>query len=1087
MQTVLGPFHPHLEGALVDEIRKNKTHDLLCPLLIVVPSDSLRRHLKKALVRAHKLSLLNLQLLTFHQLALKLFGESHGMDTPMLHDGLFFEEILRQLIRARQPGTEGFFGIEQRAGGCAALWQTLRDLRDGLVDPAVALEALQEGHFAPRTSQRTSDLLSLLRTVLSFCEKTDTRDHSDLDKAATALVPTARFLKPFRQIFYYGFYDLTQIQLDFFHSVAQRYPTTLFFPLVALPHHDGWSFAERFYQQYVQGRGGGRSTTDLVNDSHGPPLPLTFGLFDQQPQRPYRELPANWHCTMINAFGIHDEVSAIAKEILRLVDTETIKFDDVGVVARTLDDYGAVIKQVFEQHQIPISGAIEEPLVQFPVIKAATLLLNLPARDYLRSQVIDLLSSPYFNLYTSGPRELELRPDLWDLATRELAICKGMKEWERLERFREKDLILTGTPSDEQPRVIPAAQLRALFEVLQQLADAFARLPAQAAWSGYAAIWKKLLQTYLGIGRELSSHGEGIDARAGEMAVGVLEQIAQLDAVQAEVSLRDFCRTFQHWLERSAIVTTAQNLPGVTVLNATSARGLSFRALFVAGMNEGVFPRTIREDAFLRDRDREVIERDLGYKVGQKLAAFDEEKLLFSLLVNSGRERLYCSFQRSDESGRVLAPSWYLAELKRAIGAAPGGQLTEHTIPRSITGKADCEPFCHDELLLPEELSVRRSLAGQESRSLVAAANLSPNIFNAALKAIEQIDLSTERLNPFDGIVTAIDDYWQRFSRQGVSPTALEVYGRCPFQYFAHYVIGLEQQEMPEESEGPSMAEYGELGHAILGNIYRELIHSGYFTLNAASTQVDDVVASAARSAFREYESDHPTGYPLAWESLRDRLTELIQIVVRRDLAELRESGYVPVAVEAGMADRLSPEWPEVLQGLAVRGRMDRLDVDRSGNRLRIVDYKFKAGASPSSPDRDLYRAALRGQKLQPPIYSFLGQRWAGRQEPTLRDARIETTFFYIAPHWSDGPLVSKSFAAEGLATPAGNEIKKTIADLVAGIRAGRFFMQRGQHCQYCEVTEICRKNHPPSLWRAENDPLTESHRQLRDKIPNRP
>jgi ATP-dependent helicase/nuclease subunit B len=1086
MQTVLGPFHPHLEGALVDEIRKYKRDDLLCPLLIVVPSDSLRRHLKKVVARAHKLSLLNLQFLTFHQLALKLFGQSHGMDPPVLHDGLFFEEILRQLIRARQPGTEAFFGIEQRAGGCAALWQTLRDLRDGLVDPAVALEALHEGHFAPRTSQRTSDLLLLLRTVLSFCEKTNTRDHSDLDKEAAALVPTARFLKQFRQIFYYGFYDLTQIQLDFFHSVAQHHPTTLFFPLAALPHHDGWSFAERFYQQYVQGRGGGRSTIDLLNDSHELPLSLTFGLFDQESQRSYREPPASWQCTIFNAFGIHDEVSAIAKEILRLADTETITLDDIGVVARTLDDYGAVIKQVFEQHQIPISGAIEAPLVQFPVIKAAILLLNLPAKDYLRSQVIDLLSSPYFNLHASGARELELRPDLWDLATRELAICKGMKEWERLERFREKDLVLSGGPSDEQPRVIPAAQLRALLEILQQLADTFSRLPAQTAWSRHAAIWKKLLQTYLGIGGEPSPHGDGIDAQAGEIVVGVLEQMAQFDAVQAEVSLRDFCRTFQHWLERSAIVTTAHNLPGVSVLSATAARGLSFRALFVVGMNEGVFPRTIREDAFLRDRDREVIERDLGYKVGQKLAAFDEEKLLFSLLVNSTPERLYCSFQRSDESGRVLAPSWYLAELKRAISAAPGDRLKEHTIPRSITGKAACEPFCHDELLLPEELAVRRSLAGQESNSLVAAAALSPHIFNAGLKAIEQIDLSAERLNPFDGIVT-IDDYWQRFSARGVSPTALEVYGRCPFQYFAHHVIGLEQLEIPEESEGPSMAEYGELGHAILGNIYRELIDSGYFTVNAPSTDVEELVASAARSVFREYESDHPTGYPLAWESLRDRLTELIQLVVRCDLAELRESGYVPVAVEADMADRLSTEWPEVLRGLAVRGRVDRLDLDRTGNRLRIVDYKFKAGAGPNSTDRDLYRAALRGQKLQPPIYSFLGERWAVRQEPSLRDVRIETTFFYVAPHWSDGPLVSKAFAAEDFAAPLGDEIKKTIAELVTGIRAGRFFMQRGAHCQYCEVTEICRKNHPPSLWRAENDPVTESHRQLRDKVPNRP
>ena len=103
------------------------------------------------------------------------------------------------------------------------------------------------------------------------------------------------------------------------------------------------------------------------------------------------------------------------------------------------------------------------------------------------------------------------------------------------------------------------------------------------------------------------------------------------------------------------------------MLNATAARGQSFRALFILGLNEGVFPRTIREDAFLRDRDRETLERDLGFKVNPKLAGFDEEKLVFTLLVNAAKERLYCLFQRSDESGRVLAPSWYLTELRRAL------------------------------------------------------------------------------------------------------------------------------------------------------------------------------------------------------------------------------------------------------------------------------------------------------------------------------------------------------------------------------------------------------------------------------------
>jgi hypothetical protein len=39
-------------------------------------------------------------------------------------------------------------------------------------------------------------------------------------------------------------------------------------------------------------------------------------------------------------------------------------------------------------------------------------------------------------------------------------------------------------------------------------------------------------------------------------------------------------------------------------------------------------------------------------------------------------------------------------------------------------------------------------------------------------------------------------------------------------------------------------------------------------------------------------------------------------------------------------------------------------------------------------------------------------------------------------------------------------------------------------HCRHCDVAEICRKNHPPSLWRAENDPITKSHSEIREKDP---
>ena len=820
MQTILGPFEPYLETAIVEEIKASKKASPLSPLLVLVPSAALRQHLKSVLSRRHKLSLLNLHFLTFYQLSLRILAENGG-NPPELRDDLFLEEVLRQLVRARQPGAEIFAGIEDRAGGCAALWQTLRDLRDGMVDPQFALDAIREGSLARKDNDRTKQLLLLLQTLLTFCRDNRINAQADLDKLATQQAAASAFLKQFQHIFYYGFYDLTQIQVDFFHAVAQNYPTTLFFPLLPTrPGHDAWTFAERFYARHVQGYNTVPSR-ELI-DTNSPALPASFKLFDENNERSYLAPAPTWRCTIVNTFGIVDEVAAAAKEILRLVEHESIALHEIGVVARSLDSYGAAIKEVFHEHQILLNAEIEEPLVQFPLVKAVILLFNLPAKDFLRSQVIDLVSSPYFRIDGFREAASPARPDLWDLATRELAICKGIPEWRRLRNYSNRDIVLRQLSHDDESRVIriPAAQIRCLADIVEALAGDLLNLPEHASWSGYAEAWKELLAKYLGIAAGADAPAPTIVEILNAKLLALLDQIAALDDVSDQVSLSDFSETFQHWLERSTLTPGSEVVDGVRALNATAARGLSFRALFILGLNEGAFPRTIREDAFLRDRDREILERDLGYKVNPKLAAFDEEKLIFTLLVGAARQRLYCSFQRSDDSGRVLAPSWYLAELKRALGSESDRYLSEVTIPRSISDKARTPPFDRADLLLPEELAIRLSLDAHDPSTLIEKF-IAPEIYTHGRAVVAELDRSAEKLCGFDGAVGPLPAYWNHFS-QRVSPTALESYARCPFQFFVRHVLRLERLDQPEELSGPSAAEYGELGHAILNTAFIE-------------------------------------------------------------------------------------------------------------------------------------------------------------------------------------------------------------------------------------------------------------------------
>ena len=44
----------------------------------------------------------------------------------------------------------------------------------------------------------------------------------------------------------------------------------------------------------------------------------------------------------------------------------------------------------------------------------------------------------------------------------------------------------------------------------------------------------------------------------------------------------------------------------------------------------------------------------------------------------------------------------------------------------------------------------------------------------------------------FDGMIQTPARHWLRFTQHGLSPTALELYARCPFQYFARQILGLQ-------------------------------------------------------------------------------------------------------------------------------------------------------------------------------------------------------------------------------------------------------------------------------------------------------
>lgn len=1063
LRVVTGSYHPDLETALVEEVRSLKSSDPFAPLAIVVPSDPLKRRLLDLLCLEQGLALLDVRILTFHQLALQLADERRA--SPGGRDGttgleevsnLFFERLLRSIAGRRLPALRGLDLPALQPGAWPVLWTAVRDLKDATVDPAVALRAAAEGLFDPHETAMLQSLFTLHAAVRETGRALGVGSADDVAASVTGWAAASPWLARQVRVCYYGFYDLTQVQLSLFEAVVRAVPATLYFPL---GRGDAYAFARRFFERHLE---------PLTGSAPAVTVPPTG-----------RDQPAA--VRTMSAVGPDAELAAACKEILTLVETNGYRFDEIGVVARTLEPYRPSLRRTFDQHRIPFVTTATAPLVEEPAAKAVLQLAALPHTNLFRTPVLDVLTSPFFRCADAADRSVEPRPDLWPAVVRALGITRGEQEWRRLASAGAVTTCLGGGGWDEDDGRggagapdVDAPQVALLWRLASRLVEGCRRLPRQGTMGELTDAFGSLVREQLAV-PGLAEGGDGGEAsHAVGSAIGsVLRELRRLDRLGETLDWEEWARLFGEAMERAALPVEPWAHGGVRVLDAMAARGVPFRALFLLGLNEAVFPRTIREDAFLRDRARRVLGETLGYKIDEKLAGYEEERLLFEMLVRSASERLHLSWQRADADGRPLAVSSYLDPWLRT-GEGPSRE-PDVAVPRRLTDRAAL-PLFAPPILTREELAVGLVLRDRDPSALLEAAGRGPLLFRNGAAASREMEGTAGGLGPYDGLTGPLDRHWEKVTERGLAPTPLEQYARCPFQYFSAQVLALEPvRDRPDAEVSPRAL--GDLCHAVLYRCYRNWCGAGWPQRELPGGKLQADVLEATDEAFAEHAREHGAGYPLLWQIAKETVAGLVQAAALADERECRASGFRPDSFEVEAEGTLERVGGSGLKGLRVRGRLDRVDRRETPPGLRIVDYKYRHGGRMKDEDRNLVLSAARGMRLQPPLYAVMAPAGAKGRAGALQPESVELVF--LARRW-ETKVERASFDPAEWTGPAGRTIAQTVRTLVDGIRDGRYFVLPDGYCDHCEFAGACRRFHGPTWWRAHTAPAARTLRGLR-------
>src|SRR3990167_8382559 len=1188
----IGQYHPSLEDSFVNTIQTLKKDDPLTPLAVVAPTKWMLNRLQERLVmgqgatpgsRDTGTSFMNFSFMNFYVFASEICRRSGANVGQIVWQSAVYEYLIAGLLKQHTHGEPLFKNVQSLPALARSLYQVIKDLADANIHIDSIKEAIKEGFVAGAEIQKLNGVISLYDLFKQKLKRLPISHDADVYERAASCVQDSKFLKGFKYILAYGFYDLTGVEQDFFGEIFKSYPAVLFLPYQK--KHPSFGYVKPFFESFVLGLA--RDVEELSgNNSHGfsclmdseseddsvtncelqdASYKLNTQLTTHNSQHETRNTKSLTDIRVINASGKRDEVWTIAKEILKLAEAG-YKMEEIGVVARTLEPYTDAINKIFQENDIPFTTSTHEPLERYPLVKVIRQILLLKREDYYRPMVVELLNSPYFKTPAFDRKGVTPRPDLWDILSRRLGIRGDIECWlSRLDQAKSELQESSGVDSetyvsetgaegngggfvadDEETGShirIPANQIEFLEKILRKLSTDLSSLPEKASWAAMSRSIAHFLQTYINI----PSEGMNPDDQKRDQLIinkiwELLHTLCTLDCLNEEITQDQFVDTFLDACGQEGLPVGMENGRGVKVLDAMSARGIPFRALFILGLNEKVFPRAISEEPFMRDHVRRRLSEVLGNLIPEKLRGFEEERLLFYFLLNAARERLYLLYERSDEAGKPKVQSHYLMDMLQKVknistalhghdqktplfppfargdtggcketfqtcphenGEKTRNDFQDHSIyvPRGIKDKLFGKEIT---LLTPKEAGIRMALDKIAPDSFMKAFGINPVPFARSQSALGFIE-SYNHLTAYDGIIGDMSQWWEKWACHGISPTTLEAFGICPFKFFMGKVLELELLEDPEKIDVIAAVDLGSLYHGILKDFYGYLLQKGYFYKKAKEIKPVELLHGITQKYFTDIERQIPIPYPILWENKKDEILDYLTKFVTWDLDRIEQTGYIPTYLERKAHLSAQDELVKLVSvsskqdkasELTFKGKIDRIDLKlvpvclKQGSVENMVSYRVIDYKSGKYSKENLLKPAIRGQKLQLPFYIVMAERLLSEEikkghipqgEASMEDA----SFVYIAQDIED-KKGQKGTPEKTIKEADWKEFQgqcwETVKEFLSYIREGIFPISPivdTQKCEWCEFATVCRKGHQPQKLRLEQDARLKKYREI--------
>lgn len=631
----------------------------------------------------------------------------------------------------------------------------------------------------------------------------------------------------------------------------------------------------------------------------------------------------------------YSEIEYVASRITQLVRDDGIRYRDISVITKNIDNYSSLARAIFGKYDIPVFIDQKKDLSENILIKYILAVLEIFTKNWSFESVINYIKLGFCDMTDEEIFKIENYAMKWGI---------------KYNKWYSKDWTVGDEEVPELNRIRKLI-VEPLLEFKSNLENR--KTVKQITKALYQFLINNNIQEKLEKKAEKTMNSGEIKAEyvsSWNLLMEILDEIVLIFNDDG-ISFENYSQTLKIAFSENDLGAIPATMDQVVIGDVNRSRSKKTKVIFIIGLNDGIFPSANREEGFINDSDREIL-KSKGIELARttKENIYEENFNIYKAFTTA-EERLYLSYSSSSSDGNALKPSTLIYRIKRIF---PGLKEKSDIIKRedAITNKkatfeellVNLRDFEDGKTINPIWFDVYKIYYNDKQwKERLEKAIEAENYTNKPEK------ITKENLESMYG-----DTIFTSISR-------LEQYRKCPFSFYLKYGLNINEKDIFQIQN----IDTGSFMHDVIDSFFGKIQDENISIKEITDIELERIVREIVEEKLR-LNKNYIFSSSAKFKTLTSRLIRVLLKSMKYIVESIKKSDFEVWGheVEFGKVGGYPAIEVKLEDGkkVEITGKIDRIDVLKTndGQYVRIVDYK----SSVKDIDLDEVMSGLQIQLL---------------------------------------------------------------------------------------------------------------------------